>query len=92
MINLKKIGAINIGTASGQSGNCFGNIRRFTLDKSKIKGKVATRFFIAFPDQPVAHLTLKPDFELNYDLLIKYNFDENTTLLYALDMIKKMSS
>jgi hypothetical protein len=89
MLNLKRIGAITVGVASGQSGNCFGNIRMFELNESKIKGKVATRFFIAFPENPKTHLTLEPDFELTYDLYSTYHFDENAILLYALDLIKK---
>jgi len=64
MLNLKHIGAVTIGVASGQSGNCFGNIRLFELKESKIKGKVATRFFIAFPEKPMTHLTLEPDFDI----------------------------
>lgn len=89
MLNLKHIGAVTVGVPSGQSSNCFGNIRQFELQHSKIKGQVATRFFIAFPDQPMTHLTLKPDFELTYDLSLKYNFNKQSTLLYTLDLIKE---
>ncbi|NHJ84949.1 MAG: hypothetical protein FK734_05775, partial [Asgard group archaeon] len=89
MLNLKRIGAVTIGVPSGQSGNCFGNIRMFELSNSKIKGKVATRFFMAFPENPKPHLTLTPDFELTNDIFSSYNFDENATLLYALDLIKR---
>ncbi len=89
MLNLSRIGAVTVGVASGQSGNCFGNIRMFELKESKIKGKVATRFFIAFPKNPKTHLTLEPDFELTYDLFSSYNFDENAIVLYALDLIKR---
>ncbi len=89
MLNLNRIGAVNVGVPSGQSGNSFGNIRQFMLTNSKIKGKVATRFFIAFPEKPMKHLTLYPDYQLTYDLLQENNFDENTTLLYALELIDK---
>ncbi|NHJ49336.1 MAG: hypothetical protein FK733_16220 [Asgard group archaeon] len=89
MLNLKRIGAVTLGVASGQSGNCFGNVRMFELKESTIKGKVATRFFIAFPENPNTHLTLEPDFELTYDLFSSFNFDENAIIIYALDLIKK---
>jgi len=89
MLNLNRLGAVNVGVPSGQSGNNFGNIRKFELTNSKITGKVATRFFIAFPDKPMKHLTLYPDFQLTYDLLLENDFDENTTLLYTLDLIDK---
>jgi hypothetical protein len=89
MLNLKHIGAVTVGIPSGQSGNCFGNVRRFKLQNSKIIGQVATRFFIAFPDQPMTHLTLRPDFELTYDLAHKYNFDKHSILLHTLDLIRE---
>jgi hypothetical protein len=88
MLNLKHIGAVTLGVASGQSGNCFGNVRMFELKESKIKGKVATRFFIAFPENPKTHLTLEPDFELTYDIFSSFDFDENAIVLYALGLIK----
>ncbi|HUT81067.1 MAG TPA: S41 family peptidase [Candidatus Bathyarchaeia archaeon] len=88
MLNLKHIGAKIVGVASGQSGNSFGNIRIFELKESKIKGKIATRFFIAFPEKPMTHLTLEPDFKLTYELFSNYNYDENAILLYTLDLIK----
>jgi hypothetical protein len=89
MINLNRIGAKSVGVPSGQSGNCFGNVRLFELNKSKIKGLVATRFFIAFPDKPMKHIPHIPDFPLNYEKLCSYNFDKNATLLYALDLIEE---
>lgn len=89
MLNLKRLGAVNVGVASGQSGNHFGNIRQFELNNSKIVGKVATRFFIAFPDAPMKHLLHHPDFEITHKLLQEYSFDENTSLLYALKLIEE---
>lgn len=89
MINLNRIGAVNVGVPSGQSGNHFGNMRMFELSNSKIKGKVATRFFIAFPDKPMKHLTHYPDYQLTYEKLVSLNFDENAAVLYALELIEK---
>ncbi|HUU78456.1 MAG TPA: hypothetical protein VMX55_08915 [candidate division Zixibacteria bacterium] len=89
MINLNRIGAVNVGVPSGQSGNHFGNIRMFELSNSKIKGKVATRFFIAFPEKPLKHLTHYPDFQLTYEKLVSLTFDENAAVLYALELIEK---
>ena len=89
MLNMKRLGAVNVGVPSGQSGNHFGNVRQFKLNNSKIIGKVATRFFIAFPDAPMKHLLHNPDFEVTYKTLQEYSFDENTPLLYTLKLIKE---
>ncbi|NHJ04279.1 MAG: hypothetical protein EAX90_05615 [Candidatus Heimdallarchaeota archaeon] len=89
MINLNRIGAVNVGVPSGQSGNHFGNIRMFELSNSKIKGKVATRFFIAFPEKPMKHLTHYLDYQLTYEKLATLNFDENAAVLYALELMEK---
>jgi len=89
MRNLNRIGAVNIGVPSGQSGNHYGNTRMFELSKSKIKGKVATTFFIDAPEKPMKQLTLYPDYPLNYEKLASLNFDENAAVLYALDLIKE---
>ena len=89
MRNLNRIGAVNIGVPSGQSGNHYGNTRMFELSNSKIKGKVATRFFIDAPDKPMKQLTLYPDYPLTYEKLASLNFDENAAVLYALDLIKE---
>ena len=89
MINLGTFGAITMGIPSSQSGNCFGNVRLFTLENSKIRGNVATKYFITFPDKAFEHLTHTPDFQLTYEKLSLYNFDENASLLYALELIEK---
>jgi len=89
MTNLNRIGAVNIGVPSGQSGNHYGNIRRFELTNSKIIGKVATTFFIDAPDKPMKQLTLYPDYPLTYEYLASLNFDENIAVIYALDLIKE---
>lgn len=35
------------------------------------------------------HLTHYPDYQLTYNLLLENGFDENTTSLYALELIDK---
>ncbi|MBN1329417.1 MAG: hypothetical protein JXA54_08080 [Candidatus Heimdallarchaeota archaeon] len=89
MINLKRFGAITVGIPSSQSGNCFGNVRLFSLENSKIRGNVATKYFITFPDKAFEHLTHTPDFQLTYEKLSSYNFDENASILYALKLIEE---
>jgi hypothetical protein len=89
MQNLKRLGAVSVGIPPGQSGNHFGNVSQFQLKNSRIKGFVATRFFIGFPEQPYMRLLHKPEFELTYKTLASYNFDKNATLLYALKLIKE---
>jgi hypothetical protein len=89
MQNLKRLGAVSIGIPPGQSGNHFGNVRHFELANSRIKGFVATRFFLGFPEKPYMRLLHKPEFELTYEKLASYNFDKNATLLYALKLIEE---
>lgn len=87
MMNLKRIGSISVGVPSRQSGNHFGNVRRFELTNSKITGWVATKYFVAFPDQPGKHLIHQPDYPLTYEKLKSYGFDPDATIRYALELL-----
>jgi hypothetical protein len=89
MQNLMRLGAVSVGIPPSQSGNHFGNVSQFELTHSKIKGFVATRFFLGFPENPRMHLVHRPRFELTYDMLVSYNFDKNAALLYALKLIEE---
>lgn len=89
MQNLKRLGAVCVGIPPGQSGNHFGNVSQFQLTYSRIKGFVATRFFIGFPEKPRMRLLHKPEFELTYKTLASYNFDKNAILLFALKLIEQ---
>ncbi len=89
MMNLKRFGAISVGIPSSQSGNCFGNVRSFELENTKIRGIVSTKYFTAFPEKPLEHLTHIPDFQLTYEKLSSYNFSENASILLAIELIKE---
>jgi len=89
MMNLKRFGAKSIGIPSSQSGNCFGNVRSFELENTKIKGIVSTKYFTAFPEKPLEHLIHTPNYQLTYEKLSAYKFDENASLLFALCLIEE---
>ena len=89
MTDLYRLGAVIIGTPSGQAGNSFGDIRRFELTNSRIKGNISTKYFLAFPDDPEKGRLLMPHYPLTYEKLASYNFDKNSTLLYALEKINE---
>ena len=89
MIDLFRLGAVLIGVPSGQAGNSFGDIRRFELTNSKIKGNVSTKYFQAFPDDAEKGRLLIPHYPLSYEKLASYNFDKNATLFYALEKINE---
>jgi len=81
------LGAILVGTPSGQSGNCFWAILEFELNHTSIKGAVSHKRFIDFPDDPEKGRVLMPHFTVTYDKLLAYGFDENAEILYALDIL-----
>jgi hypothetical protein len=87
MTALDRLGAVMVGVSSSQSGNHFGNIRSFELRNSGLEGYVSTKSFVAFPDKPMVGYIRRPDHLLTYEKLASYDFDENATLLYALDII-----
>ena len=87
MTDLYRLGAVIIGVPSGQAGNSFGDIRRFELTNSKIKGNVSTKYFQAFPDDTEKGRLLMPHHPLTYEKLASYDFDKNSTLFYALEKI-----
>ncbi|MFX1254004.1 MAG: S41 family peptidase [Promethearchaeota archaeon] len=92
MTELYHLGAILIGTPSAQAGNSFGNCRTFKLSNSKLTGMYSTKYFIAFPDDPEKGRNLLPHYQLTYEKLASYDFDPNSIVLYALDIIKKLEN
>lgn len=91
MTDLYRLGAVIIGVPSGQAGNSFGDIRRFELTNTKIKGNVSTKYFQAFPDDPEKGRLLMPHYPLTHEKLASYGFDKNSTLLYALEKINEFT-
>ncbi len=56
------------------------------LCKAGISGSISNSAQIFIPDNPRADV-LRPDFEVNYEILKQYGFESEATLKYALDLI-----
>jgi hypothetical protein len=91
MTYLYRIGALMVGIPSGQAGNSFGDNRTFVLAHSKLRISCSTKYFIAFPDDPVAGRLLMPHYPITYEKIASYNFDKNAILLYALEIISNLN-
>lgn len=87
MTDLYKLGGEIVGVPSGQAGNSCGDIRLFELENSQFEGTVSTRAFTAFADDPKTGKLLKPHHPLTYDKFKAFNFDENSALRFALELI-----
>jgi hypothetical protein len=86
MAYLKDMGATVVGVPSSQSPNTFMESTEFKLPESGLRGSVSNSVQIFTPDDPKASV-FHPDFEVTYSIFKKYDFDEETTLRYALDLI-----
>jgi len=50
---------------------------------------VSTRSFTAFPEDLEMGVILEPHYPLTYEKFRSYDFDENSTLRYVLEIIKE---
>jgi len=91
MASLYKKGAILVGVPSCQSGNGFGETLSFILPNSKIRVGVSSMVFLFFPDDTEKGKILRPHYELTYDKLKTYQFDPNSELRLALELIGQTS-
>ena len=82
---LVRRGALHVGVASGQAGNCFTDILRFRLAHSQLAGTISFKESFLFPEDPAAGCLLRPQRELTYERLAAYGFDPNASLRLALD-------
>jgi hypothetical protein len=80
--DLVRAGAVVIGTASSQSGNCFGDHLPRALPHSRLTLLVSFEQFNDWPDDPDRGHLLRPD----------SHFDPNTSLLKALHWISQQAS
>lgn len=83
---LVKGGAINVGSASAQSGNGFGNGTPVTLKNTGLRMFISMNAYIVFPEAPAERKQIKPRYELTYDKLASYGFDPNAVILFALEL------
>ncbi len=86
MYYLHRAGAKIVGIPSAQAGNCFGDVMGFELENSNLYFTVSSKYFMNFPDDTARGTVLIPDYPVSYEILASYDFDPNTSLLYALDL------
>jgi len=86
MAYLKDMGAAVVGVPSSQSPNAFMESTEFKLPESGLRGSISNSVQIFIPKDPKANV-FHPDFEVTYSIFKKYDFDEETPLRYALDLI-----
>ena len=86
MAYLKDMGATVVGVPSSQSPNSFMETTEFKLPESGLSGSISNSMQIFIPENPKANV-FHPDFEVTYSIFKKYDFDEETPLRYALDVI-----
>jgi hypothetical protein len=79
-------GATVVGVPSAQSPNAFMGGTEFVLPESGIKGMVSQGMQMYMPKDPRANI-FHPDFEASYSIFATYNFDRETILRYAIDLL-----
>ena len=85
---LWKMGATIVGVSSCQAPNTYMEVTPFELPRTGLKGSFSNTLQLCLPvDDPRAK-QFTPDLMPSYEDYKRYNFDENTILLYLLDYIK----
>ena len=84
---LWKMGATIVGVTSSQAPNTYMEVTPFELPRTGLKGSFSNGLQLYLPvDDPRAK-DFTPDLMPTYEDYKRYNFDENTILLYLLDYI-----
>ena len=79
-------GAAVVGVPPAQSPNAFMGGTEFVLPESGIKGIISQGMQMFMPKDPRANI-FHPDFEATYAVFVRYNFDQETILRYALELL-----
>jgi len=90
-IRLYRSGAFLVGTPSGQAPNSGGNAIGWSLNNTGITGRVSQSYIYNFPGDSKLARVLPVDYPVTYELLTAYNFDPNIEVLYALDLLPKLT-
>jgi len=85
---LHKLGATLVGVPPAQAGNCFIDFLGFRLDHSGLRGGLSYKQWFTFPADPEKGELLRPDVELTLADLERMDFDPNTSLQLALEVIQ----
>ena len=88
MYYLYRAGAEIVGTPSSQAGNCYGDVLSFKLKNSGLSGNVSHKQFLYFPEDKALGKILTPHYQITYDKIKSCNFDLNSEILYALELLK----
>jgi len=89
LTSLTDAGAKIVGTPSAQPANNFGDVLFFVLPGSGLRGYVAFKQNITYPDDPEKGRCLMPDYPLTYLKFTSLKFDPNAELIYALEILSK---
>jgi len=82
-------GATLVGTPSGQTANCYGEIIWWDLDNTGVHGGVSGSKFVKFPEHSELARVLPVHHTLTYEKLASYDFDPNAWLRYALEIAER---
>ncbi len=82
-------GATLVGTPSGQTANCYGEIIWWELDNTHIYGGVSGTKYLYFPEDSKLATVLPVHYPLTYEKLASYDFDPNAWLRYALELTQR---
>jgi len=86
---LSKMGAKVAGVPSSQAPNTYMEVTEFELPLTHIKGSISNSLQQFLPTKDSRAKTFTPDFPLSWKEYSKYNFDEQTELLYLQNLIEK---
>lgn len=86
---LKKLGRTKlIGVAPRQAGNAFMETTNITLPNTNITGSISNSKQILFKNNSELGRLLKPDYEMNWEDFKNHEFDKNSEILKALEVIE----
>ncbi len=63
----------------------------FQLPESGLKGSISNSMQLFLPDDPRATI-FHPDFEMDWSMFARYDFDKHAAVRYALDLLARSSN
>lgn len=79
-----------VGVPSSQAGNSCGAWVGFKLNYSRLGGGISHLYVTHFRDDPEMGRTFSPDYEMTYKKLKSYDFDPNSEIIYAVELIDSL--
>ena len=84
---LSNMGATVVGVSSSQAPNTFMGQENFTLPRTGLEGEIDLTIQKCYPDDHPRAKQFYPDIMPKYEDYKRYNFDDNASVLYLLDII-----